>query len=153
MLDLAFLERYGPVRVVVTYRSGYEKSRRQRGVHDHGGAGVQVTHEVALVLGVGEYVVVNVVGSLHRLTEIFLRLVLGEDVHGVRVARRVVGNVLHKHGRLLLIHQARGLLHEVFRARAVLAEHGFVDALQDTSHGRAGKLRLSGQLVVGFLTY
>lgn len=84
------------------------------------------------------------VTGLDRLAEIFLGLVLGEDVHGVRVAGRVVGNVLYDHGRLLLVHQARRLLHEVIRVGPVLTEHRVVDALQDTGPqwtGFAGSLR------------
>ena len=96
VLDRAFLEGNGPVRVVITDRSGNQKSAGQFCVNHHLGAGIQLLHELPFHFGVGDHIVVNMIPELLAgFGEILATLPGGEDVYIVRLGDSVIGCLLY----------------------------------------------------------
>src|SRR5690606_16880311 len=60
VLHRAFFKRNSPVWVVIAYRCRNQEASRQLGVHHHIGTGIQLLHELAFNVGVGNHIVVNV---------------------------------------------------------------------------------------------
>jgi hypothetical protein len=78
-------------------------------------AGVEFGDELALDLGVGDHVVVDVLLELVAgLREVLGGLVLGEDRRVEAVFERVVGQVLDDDGGLLLVDEPGRLGDELF---------------------------------------
>ena len=104
VLDRAFPEGNGPVRVVVAYGSWNQEASGELCIDDHLGAGIQLFHKLPLNLGVGDHVVIDVVLQLLAgLGEVLLALACGENIDIVGLGNVVVAQPLDDDRGLLLI--------------------------------------------------
>lgn len=104
VFDRAFLERNGPVRVVVANGSRNQEASEKFRINDHIGAGVQLFHKLPLNLGVGYTIVVDVVLQLLAGPgENLFSLACGENIDIVGLSDVVVAQPFNNDRCLLLI--------------------------------------------------
>src|SRR5690606_20863882 len=85
---------------------------------------VQLLHELAFNVGVGNHIVVNV--ALQWITdmgEVLLGLPGSEDIQVEGVFKRVIRQVFNHHGGLLLVNQTTSLRNKAFRVGFKLSKY------------------------------
>src|SRR5665213_216216 len=102
-------------------------------------AAVEQCHEFPLILGVRKDVIVDVAVRLYRSIGVCWKLLLGENVHAVRLVNSAVRQVIHHDSCLLLVDKASRIAQEILRVHLIGGKYRWLNSAENPTNSAPGQ--------------